>query len=82
MDQRSIVLYLHLKRLSARAMHDDHVATLDPKAVASNTVRCHLREARLGIVAVPLDSEPRSHHLDDCDRAILAALGEKSFSSV
>jgi hypothetical protein len=38
MDQRSIVLYLHLKGLSAYAIHDDLVATLGPKAVAYSTV--------------------------------------------
>jgi hypothetical protein len=63
MDQRSIVLYLHLKELSARAIHDDTVATLDPKAVASSTVIPYLREAKLGTIDLTLDPEPSSHHL-------------------
>jgi hypothetical protein len=48
MDQRSIVLYLHLKGLLAHAIHDDLVATLGPTAVAYSTVTRYLREVKFG----------------------------------
>jgi hypothetical protein len=82
MDQRLIVLYLHLKWLSAHTIHDDLVVTLDPKAVVYNMVTGYLREAKLGIAEVSLDTEPNSPRLDDSDRDILAALEERPFSSV
>jgi hypothetical protein len=82
MDQRSIVLYLHLKGLSAHAIHDDLGATLGPTAGAYNAVTCYLREAKLGTAEVTLDPEPSSPRLDDSDRDILAARKEKPFSSV
>jgi hypothetical protein len=63
MDQRSIVLYLHLKGLSAYAIHDNIVSTLGPKDMAYNTVTPYLREAKLGIAQVTLDREPSPYHL-------------------
>jgi hypothetical protein len=57
MDQSSIVLYLHLKALSAHAIHDDLVATLGPKAVAYSRVTRYLREAKVGTSEVTLDPE-------------------------
>jgi hypothetical protein len=62
MDQRSIVLFLHLTALSAHAVHDDLAAALGRKAMASSRVTCYLREARLGMPEVTLDSEPSSSH--------------------
>jgi hypothetical protein len=81
-DQRSIVLYLHLKGLSAHAIHDDLVATLGPKAVVYSRVTRYRREAKLSTAEVSLDPESSSPHLDDSDRAILAALDKKPFSSM
>jgi hypothetical protein len=46
MDQRSVGLYLVLKGLSARATHEDLVATLGADAVACSSVTRHLRETR------------------------------------
>jgi hypothetical protein len=82
MDRRSIVLYLHLKRLSADAIHDDLAATLGLKAVAYSTVTRYLCGAKLGTAEVTLDPEPRSPHRDDADGDVFAALGERPFSSV
>jgi hypothetical protein len=77
-----MVLDLHLKGLWIHAIHDDLVATLSSKAVAYSTVTRYLREARLSTAEVTLDPEPSSPHLDDFDRAILAALEQKPLSSV
>jgi hypothetical protein len=82
MDERSIVLYLHRKGLSAHVIHDDLVATLDLQAVASNTLTPCLREANLGTAEVTLDRESSSLHIHDSDQAILIALEEDPFPSV
>jgi hypothetical protein len=58
-------------------IHDDLVATFGPKAVAYNTVTGYLRGAKFSRAEVTLDPEPSSLHLDDGDRALLAALEEK-----
>jgi hypothetical protein len=63
MNERSIVLYLHLKGLLTHAIHDDIVATLVPNAVAYSTVARYLRKAKLGTDEVTLDPESRSPHL-------------------
>jgi hypothetical protein len=60
MNQRSIVLYLYLKGLSAHMIHVDLAVTLDPKAVAHSTMTRYLREAKPGTVEVTLDPE-QSH---------------------
>jgi hypothetical protein len=82
MDQRSVVLYLRLKGLSANWVHADLIATLGSKAVAYNMVTCDLREATLGTAEVILDPEASSPHLNDSDWVILADMEEKPFSSV
>jgi hypothetical protein len=63
MGQRSIVLCLHLKGVSAHGIHDDLVPTLGPNAVAYSPVTGYFRESKLGTAEVTLDPEPRSHHL-------------------
>jgi hypothetical protein len=82
MDQRSIVLCLPLKGLSAHAIHDDLAATLGLKAVAYIRVTGSLREPKFGTAEAPLDPEPSSSRLDDFGPAILTAREEKPFSSV
>jgi hypothetical protein len=77
MDQRSIVLYLHLKGLLAHVIHDDLVSTLDSKAVGYSSVTRYLREAKLVTAEVTLDREASSPRLDDSNRAISGALEEK-----
>jgi hypothetical protein len=79
MNQRLNVRDLDLKGLLAHVILDDLVATLDPKAVTYSPVTRYLREARLGTAEVTLEPESSSPRLDDCDRAILAALKEEHF---
>jgi hypothetical protein len=74
MKQKSIVLYLHLKRTPARATHDDLGATLDSEAPAYSTVTKHLRTARVNPVKDPPNPDASSPHLDHSDQAILATL--------
>jgi hypothetical protein len=47
MDQRSIVICLARKELSAIAIHHDLAATLGPEAVGYSSVTCYIREAIL-----------------------------------
>jgi hypothetical protein len=71
MDQRSIVLCFHMMGMSAQAIHDDLAATLGDKALTDSRMTKYLRKAQFTLP-----------HLDDSDRAILAALEEKPFSTV
>jgi hypothetical protein len=83
MDQKSIVLDLHLKGkgISTQAIHNNLIATLGYKALAHSTVTKYLRTARFDPAKDHRNSDPNSPHLDDSDEAILAALEEKSFLS-
>jgi hypothetical protein len=82
MAQCSIVAYLSLKRMSARDIHDDIVATLWSDAVSYSSVTRCLREARFP----PSKPEPHPNDvqrdLDDSDQASLVALEDSPFASV
>jgi hypothetical protein len=82
MTQRPIVAYLSLKRMLAREIHDDIVATLRPNAVSYSSVTRQLREVRFP----PSKPEPHpadvQRDLDDSDRATLAAIEDIAFASV
>jgi hypothetical protein len=82
MTHRPIVVYLSLKWMSAREIHDDIIATLWPEAVLYSSVTRYIREGGF------LPSEPEPHpadvqrDLDDSDQDILAALEDNPFTSV
>jgi hypothetical protein len=82
MAQRPIVAYLSLKRMSAREIHEDIVATLGADVVSYSSIARYLREAQFP------PSKPESHpavvqrDVDDSDQAILAALEDSPFVSV
>jgi hypothetical protein len=73
MDQRSIVLDLHLKGLSAHAIHHHSVPTLGPTAVAHRTVTRYLSFVR------PSSARPKSYRPECLDspgrRAVLFHAG-------
>jgi hypothetical protein len=46
MTQRPIVAYLSLKGMSAREIHEDIVAILEPDAVSDTAITCYLLEVR------------------------------------
>jgi hypothetical protein len=72
MTQRPIVVYLSLKGMSVREIHDEIVATLRPDAVSYSLVTRDLREARFH----PPKPAPEPHpaqvqrDLDDSDQVI------------
>jgi hypothetical protein len=76
-DQMSIVLCLHLKGLSAQAVHGDLVATFDPMAVGCDMVISSIDEVRLDAAEVTFDPEPSSLRLNDADADILVSLEEQ-----
>jgi hypothetical protein len=82
MTQCPIVVYLSLKGISAREIHDEIVATLGPDAVSYSSVARYLRDARFP----PLKPEPYpvdvQRDLDDSDQVILATLEDSLFASV
>jgi hypothetical protein len=82
MDQRSIALYLDLKGLSARPIHEDLVVILDAYVVAYSTVTCYLRETHFSPSADRIASGPIPEISNDADEAILLALGKTLFTSV
>jgi hypothetical protein len=82
MDQRTIAIYLERKGLSARAIHEDLVATLGQDAVAYSTVTRYLHEIRFDPSTEAKASIEIPQVPDDSDEAILAALCEVPFASV
>jgi hypothetical protein len=82
MDQRTIVAYLALKAFSARAIHEDLMATLGRDAMAYSTVVRYLHDAHYSPSSQRTASVEASRALDDSDEAILSSLDENPFVSV
>jgi hypothetical protein len=80
--QRPIVVYLSLKWMSAREIHDDIGAILGPDAMSYSSVTRYLREARFSPSKPEPDPADVQRNLDDSDQAILAALEDRPFASV
>jgi hypothetical protein len=68
MDQRSIILYLSRKGLSAITIYDDFVATLSAEAVSYPSVTRYLREAIFASSNPPDPLPPPEHQPDDSDQ--------------
>jgi hypothetical protein len=82
MTQRPIVVYLSLKGMSAREIHDDIVAALGPDAVSYSSVTRYLREAQFPPSKPELHPADVQRDFDDSDQAVLAALEDSLFASV
>jgi hypothetical protein len=82
MKQRSIVIYLPLKGLSARHLLDSLEATLRPDAVAYISATRYLREAWLSPSGADQASFDVSRRANDSNQAILSALEDNRFPSV
>jgi hypothetical protein len=79
MDLRSICLFLAMKGLSARYVHDELVAVLGPDAIADSTVTSSLRQRQFPTISSEPCHEPLTTIIDD---AILDVLDKQPFSSV
>jgi hypothetical protein len=79
MDQGSICLFLAMKGLSAREVHNAHVAVLGLDAIAYSTVTRYGQERQFPASSSQPCDEPLTIIVDG---AILEALNNKPFSSV
>jgi hypothetical protein len=82
MDQKAIVLSLHMKGIWLDAIHEDVMRVLGESAVAYSTVTKYVRSEKSppkndGPLSQPLTVEP-----GPVDQAILTALADDPFSSV
>jgi hypothetical protein len=82
MDQRSIALYLSMKELSVKAIHQEIVQTLGAEAVAYLTVTWYLRAAKLLAQSKEACDEAGVMRTDSVNAAILKALTDNPFTSV
>jgi hypothetical protein len=58
MDQRSICLFLAMKRLSAQAIYNELVAVLSPDAIGDSMVTNYLRQHHLQSTLRETTDEP------------------------
>jgi transposase len=82
MDQRSICLFLEMKGLSARAIHNELTEVLGPEAIAYSTVTKYLR---LGKMTTEIEEIPFiefEHEENLIDQAITLALNDEPFASI
>jgi hypothetical protein len=78
MDERSICLFLAMKGLSARDVHNELVAVLGPDAIVFSIVTSYLRQQQFPTIS----SEPSEPPTTSIDDAVLDALDKQPFSSV
>jgi hypothetical protein len=82
MDLRVIVAYLDRKRLPARAIHNDIVATLRPNIVGYSRATRKLREAKFPLSTEECSDANDQKLIDNPDEVILSALNEIPFACV
>jgi hypothetical protein len=82
MNQRSIALYLSMKRLLPKAFHQELVQTLGAEAVAYRTVAWCLRAAKFPAQSKEAPEEARVTRTDSVHAVILRALTDNPFSCV
>jgi transcriptional regulator of acetoin/glycerol metabolism len=82
MDQRSIVVYLARKGLSAMEIDNDLVVTLGSDAKGSRSVTRFLREATFSSPNPPTPFSEEKPSLDNSKEALLLVLAEQPFESV
>jgi hypothetical protein len=71
-----------LKRLSARVIHEDLIATLGADAVGHGLVMRYPRETRYSASTVAPSSVDIRMVMDDADQTILAAFDEIPFAPI
>jgi hypothetical protein len=82
MDQKSIVLYLSLKAMTAVEIHADLIVTLKTEAVCYGSFTHYLCSRSFTISIDPGQSEPPNPVLTESNKTILAALEEQPFPLV
>jgi hypothetical protein len=79
MDQRSICLFLAIKRLPTRAIYNELVAVLGPDAIGYSTATTCLRQRHFPSTLRDTPDEPTATVID---KTILDSLEKQSFSSI
>jgi transcriptional regulator of acetoin/glycerol metabolism len=79
MDQRPIVLFLSMKGLSIKDIHDEFVIVLGSDAIDYSMVTKYLRHTRIPPIPMETIQKPSNTITDD---AILDTLQQQPFSSV
>jgi hypothetical protein len=82
MDQRSIVLYLARKGLTAMEVYNNLVVTFGPDTKGDSSVMRFLREAKFPSSNPPTTVSEENSSLDDSNESIFLALTEQPFASV
>jgi hypothetical protein len=85
MDQReegSVVLFLRLKALLKKAIHDELVAVFQENAASYLCLTRFYREAILGLNSEDASASPKDDGLDEVNEAILLGLSDETFSPV
>jgi hypothetical protein len=82
MDQKTSVIYLHMKWMRLDAIHEDLVRTPGKEVLAYSTVTKYIRNARFAPKTEAATPKPAEGRHAPADEAILVALGECPFSSV
>jgi hypothetical protein len=82
MDQKAIVLSVHMKAMSLNALHEDLVRVLGENAVVYSTVTKYVRSEKFPHKNDRLPSQPMSVEPSPVDQAILTVLADDPFSSM
>jgi hypothetical protein len=82
MDQKAIVLYLHMRGMSLDGIHEDLMRVLGENAGAYSTVTKYVRSEKFPPKNDEPHSEPISVEPGPVEQAILAALADYPFSPV
>jgi hypothetical protein len=82
MDQKGIVLYLHMRGMLLDAIQEDLMRALGENAAAYSTVTKYGRSEKFPPENDGSPSEPSIVEPDPVDQAILTALADCPFSSV
>jgi hypothetical protein len=82
MDQKAIVLYLHMRGMSLDAIHDDLMRVLGENAVAYSTVMKYVRSEKFPPTNDGPPSQPMTVEPGPVDQAISTARADYPFSSV
>jgi hypothetical protein len=82
MDQKGIVLSLHIRGMLLDTIHEDLMRVLGENAVAYSTVTEYVRSEKFPPKNDGHPSEPISIEPGPVDQAILTALADYPFSSV
>jgi hypothetical protein len=79
MKQRSICLFLAVKRVSAQAIHSELLAVLGLDAIAASRVTKYLRQKQFPVIPCQPSDEPSTIIIDN---GILDALAKQPLSSI